>query len=346
MGKLTQIASELNVSKSTVSRALRNDLRISDATRQAIKEKALQLGYATDSNLSMAMRQIRAGENRIGETVALWWPGTWNEITYTKEYPHYGMIINSIKKHASLTKVSIETPDSIGARAKETAAARIIATRGIRSIIFLPGDPEVYRINECFSKFIKIAIGNAVRGDVAARVSANFETVYGKIFDQLINRGYRMPGIIARVDHDRFSQMRLAGACAYYSEKMQLRRQIKTFTLNKNLDKNKYSHFFEWIKKNAIDVLISPNPELFEILRHEGNFNIPQDLAYVGTAGSLLHNEISGPRASYDVIGKDALLILLSHLQMPTHADYINTSMISLFVEPTWHEGITLPYIK
>ena len=65
MASLKEIAAELGVSPSTVSRALRNDPSISEAMRARVAESAERRGYRPDRGISSAMRRVRSGEARI-----------------------------------------------------------------------------------------------------------------------------------------------------------------------------------------------------------------------------------------------------------------------------------------
>lgn len=69
---MREVAKEVGVSPSTVSRALRNDPRISTATRERVRIAAQQMGYRPHPMVSalMALRQ-RGGEESATSTIAL-----------------------------------------------------------------------------------------------------------------------------------------------------------------------------------------------------------------------------------------------------------------------------------
>jgi len=58
MATIRQIAESLNISPSTVSKALNNATDISDSLRQAVLEKAAELGYATKSSHRKSNRKL------------------------------------------------------------------------------------------------------------------------------------------------------------------------------------------------------------------------------------------------------------------------------------------------
>src|SRR5690606_10028199 len=60
---IVDIAKALGISPATVSRALNNNLRISEATRKRVKEKAMEMGYRHNS-MASSLRNRRS--NTIG----------------------------------------------------------------------------------------------------------------------------------------------------------------------------------------------------------------------------------------------------------------------------------------
>lgn len=77
------IARELNVSASTVSRALNNHPKISEATKSRVKEAALEMGYA--QSVSSALRS-----DLIGKTIGIILPGL--------HLPKYALMVESARR--------------------------------------------------------------------------------------------------------------------------------------------------------------------------------------------------------------------------------------------------------
>jgi LacI family transcriptional regulator len=61
MSSQKAIAQKLSLNQSTVSRALKNDPRVNEATRQQVLDAALELGYRTNPLVATLMEQIRTG---------------------------------------------------------------------------------------------------------------------------------------------------------------------------------------------------------------------------------------------------------------------------------------------
>jgi len=70
--RMEEIAVRLKISAATVSRALRNDPRISEPVRQRVRETAAAMGYRPNPLVSalMASRRRRGGNGEV-DTIAL-----------------------------------------------------------------------------------------------------------------------------------------------------------------------------------------------------------------------------------------------------------------------------------
>ena len=73
---LSTIAELLNISKMTVSRALREGTSVTPELRAKVREAADRLGYQPDSRISQVMRAVRTAESAgYRETLAFIWAG-------------------------------------------------------------------------------------------------------------------------------------------------------------------------------------------------------------------------------------------------------------------------------
>ncbi|MDA3866028.1 MAG: LacI family DNA-binding transcriptional regulator [Salinivirgaceae bacterium] len=117
---INDIARELNVAPSTVSRALNNSRKISDATKKKIVDKAEQLGY----NLNMIAASLsRRATNTIGVVI----PAINNHF--------YSQVVNGIEELASNKGYRIliaQTRDSV---AKEKEIMRTLSATRVDGVI-------------------------------------------------------------------------------------------------------------------------------------------------------------------------------------------------------------------
>lgn len=137
---MKDIARRVGCSVSTVSRALRNDRRISPQVRERIAGAAEELGYAWDkeaSNLMARFRSKATGRDIAPETVALVHAGT---RSYSKEDP-LGFW-TALTRAAELVGFKIDEfaldprPEKTGESGRRLS--RVLRNRGIRGLVLFP----------------------------------------------------------------------------------------------------------------------------------------------------------------------------------------------------------------
>src|SRR5215472_17491123 len=84
------IADQLRISHSTVSRSLRDDRRISEEVRQAVKLKAQEMGYRPDPMLS-ALAQYRRGIIQTPISAGLAWVNQWPQPKQLRSYREFDL---------------------------------------------------------------------------------------------------------------------------------------------------------------------------------------------------------------------------------------------------------------
>lgn len=117
---INDIAQELNVAPSTVSRALNNSQKISDATKKKIIDKAEQLGY----NLNMIASSLsRRKTNTIGVVI----PGI--------DSHFYSQVVNGIEELAFTKGYRILIAQSNDSAAKEREIFRTLSATRVDGVI-------------------------------------------------------------------------------------------------------------------------------------------------------------------------------------------------------------------
>ena len=69
---MKEIAARIGTSPSTISRALRNDPRISAKMRRRVLREAKKTGYVPDRTISSTMQRVRSGSSYVEAVIALW----------------------------------------------------------------------------------------------------------------------------------------------------------------------------------------------------------------------------------------------------------------------------------
>ncbi|TVP78045.1 MAG: LacI family transcriptional regulator, partial [Puniceicoccaceae bacterium] len=190
---LKEIAAIAKVTPTTVSLALRDHPRISEATRQRVREVAAQLGYRRDANLAHLMRHLRIPAHR-------------------KEYPVLALVSDLDRRmdadpHPNSTWKGFSgraealgySPQEFPIKLDGLSAPRlqsILEARGIGGVIFAAlRSPEFVKGMD-LSRFACAAIGNALRDPMLHRATSDKFSNTVLLCEHLWASGYRRIGLV------------------------------------------------------------------------------------------------------------------------------------------------------
>jgi DNA-binding LacI/PurR family transcriptional regulator len=340
VSKLKQIAQLLKTSPSTVSRALRNDPRISLNMRKRVDHEARKLEYLPDQGISSVMQRVRSGADYVEASIGIWWPGSWSEKELLNRYPNLAKIIEAIRGTATALHFNCETRD--GLPEEPAAAARILRNRGVRGLILLPGNPEVFKVPQAFDNFVVVAVGNAVQGKVPSRIVTHFEDAYAVIFEELHARGYRRPGICVREEArgERLYESRYLGAYEHACRRLGWFEPVEPLSTSNDRPKQWKMVLEGWLKQQQPDAVVIPYGHTYETLKMLTAWPIPHRLGCVATCTKESFPELSGPSTNNEAVGREAAFALFNRLRTAV-PDLLPETRI--LVKTTWYEGATLP---
>jgi LacI family transcriptional regulator len=186
---IKDIAAEIGVHHSTVSRALRDDPQIAPATRALITEAALRLGYAPDPMLR-ALALYRSSLHPVPqkETLAFIWPEQTRSVVARSPY------LQRYFRGAQTRAVELGFAlDVFHLREHRPAALeRILRARGIRGVIV--GVFEEHRevsFNFPLGSFASAAVGGALQSPALHRVSHDHYQAVRIALRNIAALGYR-----------------------------------------------------------------------------------------------------------------------------------------------------------
>jgi len=341
MSKLNDIATALGTSRSTVSRALRNDARISLEMRRRVACQAERSGYAPDPGISAAMRRVRSGDAAVNGVIGLWWPGGTTEQQLRRRYPILIDVLDSVRAAAEALHFACEPCD--GLPDDPDAAARAMEHRGVAGLLLFPGAPEVYQVPEAFSKWAAVAVGNAVQGRVDCRVTTHFEDSYAQIYEQLHARGYRRPGPIVRHNarKERLYEARYLGAYEHSCKRLGWFEPVEPHWVGDPRRPESVEDLRAWLKREEPDAIVLPHAPLYPALKErDDEFRIPERMGCAATGATPKHPELSGPQTDGAAHGREAVHALVNRLRT-LDADAAPDTRV--LIKPTWHEGASLP---
>ncbi len=345
MSKIQQIATTLAVSVSTVSRALKNNPRISLAMREKVLAEARKIGYRPDHLLSQAMRSLRSGANSIHYNIAYWWPGELGISGSRFENPEGDCLVQAISRickemHIScLFKHTDRLPDSI------PALIRVLKARGVSGLMLGAGDMAhiPYAIPQSLFSFPLVSVRATPLDNAVTVIDSDYSSAYHQIFEQAKNRGYKRPGVIVRVDRESHYEPRYIGCYYYYMS------YLKAFDKIPMLEPDSMDSTYlarklqQWIRRYKPDIIISPYHRILWVLKENLGLKIPADIAYVGTNFTFLEKRITAPQIDVERIAYESVLAVIDQIEgiKPT----LSSEKV-VRIKPVWKEGDTMPALS
>lgn len=131
---MRDVADRLGVNASTVSRALRGDPRVSEATRKRVRETAAEMGYRPNPYVQAFTAHVR-GYRRMPDhaPVAMLNPCPPGEMpSYLKRYSE------GVREQAAANGYKVDDFQLDGSKHQFQRLLRILQTRGIQGLVVLP----------------------------------------------------------------------------------------------------------------------------------------------------------------------------------------------------------------
>ncbi len=190
---LQQLAEKLGLARSTISRALREDPRISHETRVRVRAAADEIGYRENPYISVLMTRVRRGGTAATSPV----------IAYINPEAHRGSWRYSRHWHVTFLG-AVARAQELGFQVEEfwlgepgmtpARMTRILQARGIRAILLGPGRGGAAPVYSP-EGFAVVACDVQPAGDTIRRVSTDYTGNTLKALRALQAQGYRRIGL-------------------------------------------------------------------------------------------------------------------------------------------------------
>jgi DNA-binding LacI/PurR family transcriptional regulator len=334
------IARSAGVAASTVSRALRGDPRISEATRHRIQKLVAEKGYRPNPLVSALMTQLREGRPPAAKCNLAWLdffarPEEWQQDPVQRAF-YAGASRRADALGYALARVHV------GARGGERLA-RTLRNRGIAGLLFPNHDASggvASRLPLDLSGFTCVGVGTRYE-DPFLHYSSDDQYESSRLaVQQLHRRGYRRIGYVGDPRIERIVNGRF-----YAGYHATLHAEIGAASLPPLITADE-REVFGWLRSSRADAIVSVNRRLYSVLR-EGGVRLPADAALahlnVDDAEAMNHAApgiIAGVRQDNVGVGANGVELLVSllyhnELGLPLHPR-------GMQVHGTWVEGETV----
>ena len=334
--RMVEIAQRLGVASSTISRALRNDPRISLELRKRVRVAADELGYQPNPLVSALMaNRRRPGSGGAVDVIALVTNYGGKKDWRTKDVCRWEY--QGIQRRASEHGFRIEIfalADYLGEITRLQAILRARAIRGV--LLGFSREEKPNTVFDC-AEFCVAGLSGYFPEVVADR--ANFHGFYNVqlALDQMHRHGYRRPTLIAPALNNRISNNLWSGAFLDWQRRLPKKDRCEPFIPRENVGAAEFS---DWLYRNEPDSLLVYKFPVRRLLQRRG-VRVPEDigLAYLYRTSDEMGNA-AGIDGNLDVVGSAAFDLVVERL----HANATGASKHpkEVLITGTWHEGPTL----
>jgi LacI family transcriptional regulator len=334
---MVEIAQELGVASSTVSRALRGDPRISPEMREKVDALAKKAGYRPNPLVSalMASRRRRGGAGEV-DVIAL--------------VTNYGRRENWRAKDVCRWEYEgiVARAAALGFRVEifplgdyDGDVSQLVATlraRGIRGVLLGFSRDEAPDAPFCTEGFAVAGLSAYFRSTVVDR--ANFHGFYNVqlALEQMYRLGCRRPALVVPNLNNQVSNNLWSGAFLDWQLQLPAHDRCEPHIPN---DAEDGANFYAWLDANRPDSLLVYKVPVRRFLAKRGLL-VPED---IGVAYLYRTSDEMGGAAGIDgnlsAVGSAALDLVVEKL----NANLMGASSCpkEVLIKGFWHDGATLP---
>lgn len=297
---IKDIARECGVTATTVSLALRNHPRISDATKAKVRAAADKMGYHRNPMISALMANLSQSRTPLAALpLAVIYTHEWEMI---QENSFHANIWAGMEERAKRLGFKLERFHLNDKRMTGRRLTQILDTRGIHGLIVPPLFNPGSHLSLDWKSFSSVAIGYSMLSPNLHRVCPDQYRGIRMAMRELTKRGYERPGLLLNRQSDqRTLHLWSSGFLGY--EEHQNRKEMVPILNPGNINTGELK---EWIDTFQPDVIISSDLEVLAPLQKLG-LRCPEDIGVISLSRYIAGNGIAGIDQQSFAIGEAAV---------------------------------------
>ncbi len=337
---MAQIAKKLQVDQSTVSLALRNSPRISEATKDRIQKAAAALGYRPNPFVSALMRMRRSRAKNVGVPVVAW-VSNWEKADSWMQVPYFRSVYHGAEDRLRENGFRLE---HFWMDSKSVTPARfssILWNRGITGLILAPVPNDRPDAKMDWEKFSAVTIGRSIHSPDLDRVdSAHYDAITVAL-QQCRELGYGRIGLaMDEVTLARFDQRFLASYLVN-CPLLKSGKHLEVFRATVETREGPKA-FQAWFRREHPQVIITLSKHTAEIHRaalKDLKIRVPEDVGLVILSCHAADDPYSGIYQFPELIGAQAAdmlvrKVLRNECGIPEHS-------LTFTISGIWNPGTT-----
>jgi LacI family transcriptional regulator/LacI family repressor for deo operon, udp, cdd, tsx, nupC, and nupG len=335
------IARKAGVGRTTVSLALKDNPKISVATRRRVQSLAKQLGYIPDPMLSaLAMYRTQQRPKSFQGTLA--WLINGCDGYDWKSGPYYVAYFGGAAQRAASYGYQIEEFLLQPGKLSGSRLASMLHARNTTGILLCPQPHADMEMPFAWDGFSAVTFGYSLTKPLLHTVASAHFLNTRHVMNELARRGYRRPGLVI----DRALDLR-CGSNVHAGFLIARELNSTLAPIPPLLD---YHHqatdrdacaqdLADYIRRHRLDALVTADYTIIDPLKLAG-YSLPDEIGVAGLSLTSSNTEISGIVEDSEKIGAIAVDVLVGMIQRGERG--VPPLPIRTHLEGTWHDGITL----
>lgn len=328
---LSTIAQAAGTTAMTVSMALRNHPRISEATRLKIQKLARTLGYRPDPVLSRLMTHLRNSRKTMQLPTVAYLTSRGSGTDWRRSY--LGRMFAGAQQRAAALGFNLEV---MALREKGMSAQRmngILKARGIEGVLIAPLVTGGGHLNLDLDQFAVAHVGGSLWRPALHRAHHDYSHGTMLMLRKMVRHGYRRIGMVTNLSLARTTGHEEEAAFLYYAARLKMEPLAPLVLTDWN-----EAVFLDWFRKNRPDAVATCYPETVTVLSGAG-FPVPE------TTGVALNwipdgSPCSGVWQDFEGVGAAAFDLVESQFRRHEHG--IPDQPKTVLVRGRWVDGNTL----
>lgn len=335
--RITQhdLARLAGVSQATVSLALKNNSKIPEETRKRIHELARSRGYVPDPYLS-GLSAYRKRHGPVSFKASLAWVSNhppekpWRETSSLFRGYYEGAAARAAELGYQIEEMNLREEGMSSNR-----ALQILRAKNITGLLVGPQPAAAGVLDMAMEYFSSVTFGYSLVSPKLHLVTQHHFRSVHHLFQDILKRGYRRPGLVLDVGSDHRSLNLMSSS--FWNEQRSLPKADRVALL---IDKVLTPKIVcQWLEKHRPDVVIADWPRVCEWIVESG-VKVPGE---VGFALASVRNPepcYSGMSENPEVIGACAADLLVDLINRGERG--VPKYPISMLIDGDIHEGKTL----
>ncbi len=332
---LRMLAKKAGVHHTTLSRALRDDPRLPEATRLRLRALAEEEGYRPDALITRCMTALQRGRSRSS-------PQALGLLTSATRMgagdPPFRAFCRSVQRRAEELGYHIQELWAGEAGMTVARMNKIIRARGIEGIIIPPNYASGGgHLSLDLTHLAAVQHCHSIWRPQLNRVEPhNFQNMM-IVLRELRHRGYRRIGLVLCLGLDRATGHEWEGAYYYHhAEHPELVRLRQPCFKCEGFDD---AGLLKWVKSQKPDVLVGAFSHHVEFFQQQG-VRVPADLGLVSMGVHPWDAPMAGLDMQSEAIDRAAVDVVVSHLNRNEKG--IPKTPRQILIEGVWQDGPTV----